>query len=212
MSAPPLDAERLRAALDALAAADPDLAQALTRLGYPPPRTREPGFATLVHIILAQQVSTASAAAVWARLQAALPGEVAPQGLVALGEPGLRACGFSGRKAQYALGLAEAALSGRLDIAALATLPEEEAIAQLTALRGFGRWSAEIYLLFALGRADAFPADDLAVQIAFQRLKRLPERPTGKAVRVLAEPWRPFRGAGAVFLWHLYGAATLDGA
>ena len=101
-------------------------------------------------------------------------------------------------------------MAGELDLVALQHQDEEAAVSSLTRLKGFGRWSAEIYLLFAHGRADVFPADDLAVQIAYQRLKRLDARPTGKALRALAEPWRPFRGAAAVFLWHYYGAATLD--
>ena len=91
-------------------------------------------------------------------------------------------------------------------------LPEEEAIAAISALRGFGRWSAEIYLLFALGRADIFPADDLGLQIGMQRLKGLEARPKRKAMDALAEPWRPLRGCGAIFLWHYYGSATLDAA
>jgi DNA-3-methyladenine glycosylase II len=206
----PLAGARLHRAIDALAAADGDVARALTRIGYPEPRQREPGFATLVRIVVAQQVSVASAAAIWRKLELALGGEVAAERFLLLGDAELRAAGFSGRKAEYARGLATAVLTGELDLPALLELEEEEAIARLTRLRGFGRWSAEIYLLFALGREDVFPADDLAVQIAFQRLKRLEARPTGQLLRTLAEPWRPFRGAGAVFLWHFYGAATLD--
>jgi DNA-3-methyladenine glycosylase II len=210
MTVRPLDEVRLAAALDELATRDPDLAAALARIGYPEPRVRAPGFATLLRVIAAQQVSTASAAAIMRKLEAALGGEVTPAGLLALGKAGLRACGFSGPKLRYGQGLATAVQDGSLDLEALARMDEEEAVAALTALKGFGRWSAEIYLLFALGRADTFPADDLAVQIAYQRLKALPVRPKAKALRELVEPWRPFRGAGAVFLWHLYGAATLD--
>jgi DNA-3-methyladenine glycosylase II len=212
LSLVPLAGDRLRTAVDALAALDPDVAQALRRIGYPDARNRDPGFATLVRIILAQQVSTASAAALWRKLEGLTGGEVTPARFLALGDADLRAAGFSARKAEYARGLAEVVLSGDLDVPALVALEEEDAIARITRLRGFGRWSAEIYLLFALGRADVFPADDLAVQIAFQRLKGLAARPTSKALRLLAEPWRPFRGAGAVFLWHYYGAATLDEA
>lgn len=209
----PLVGPRLQRAVDALAAADPDVAAALARIGYPPPRSRDPGFATLVHVVLAQQVSVASAATAFGRLETALRGEVAPAGFLALDDAALRAAGFSGRKAAYARGLAAAVLGGELDLAGLAALPEEEAIARITRLKGFGRWSAEIYLLFALGREDVFPADDLAVQVAYQRLKRLDARPSAKLLRTLAEPWHPRRGVGAVFLWHLYGAAaTLDAA
>ena len=208
----PLDADRLRAMLDTLAAGDPDLRRALARVGYPASRQRDPGFATLLRIILAQQVSTASAAAIWRKLEAALQGKVTPARLLALDDAALRAAGFSARKAQYARGLCAGVTTGALDIAGLALLEEEAAIDTLVALRGFGRWSAEIYLLFALGRADVFPADDLAIQIAIQRLRGLAARPGGKLARELAEPWRPYRGAAAVFLWHYYGAATLDGA
>lgn len=208
---PPLDSERLRTMLDVLAAADVDLAKALAQVGYPAPRQRDPGFATLLRIILAQQVSTASAAAIWRKLEAVLDGEVLPSRFLALDDAALRAAGFSARKAEYARGLCRAIVEGMLDPDALALLEEEAAIEALVRLRGFGRWSAEIYLLFALGRADIFPADDLAIQIAYQRLKRLEARPNAKALRTLTEPWRPCRGAAAVFLWHYYGAATLDG-
>jgi DNA-3-methyladenine glycosylase II len=205
-----LDTEGLHAAVDALATSDQDVARALARIGYPPPRRREPSFATLAHIVLAQQVSVASAAAVWRKLEGALGGDVTAERFLTLGDPELRAIGFSGRKAAYVRGLAEALVADGLDLASLALLDEEEAIAAITRLKGFGRWSAEIYLLFALGRPDAFPADDLAVQVAYRRLKRLDAPPTAKALRVLVKPWRPFRGAGANFLWHYYGAATLD--
>ena len=208
----PLDADRLRAMLDTLAAGDPDLRRALARVGYPASRQRDPGFATLLRIVLAQQVSTASAAAIWRKLEAALQGEVTPARLLALDDVALRAAGFSARKVEYARGLCAVVTTGTLDIAGLALLEEEAAIGTLVALRGFGRWSAEIYLLFALGRADVFPADDLAIQIAIQRLRGLAARPGGKLARELAEPWRPYRGAAAVFLWHYYGAATLDEA
>ena len=207
---PPLDEARLREALDALAGIDRDLAQAVERIGYPVPRQREPGFATLVQIIAAQQVSTASAAAICRKLAAILGGEITPAGVLTLDDAALRAAGFSRPKAAYARGLAQTLVAGELDLVALQHQDEEAAVASLTRLKGFGRWSAEIYLLFAHGRADVFPADDLAVQIAYQRLKRLDARPTGKALRALAEPWRPFRGAAAVFLWHYYGSATLD--
>jgi DNA-3-methyladenine glycosylase II len=164
----------------------------------------------LLRIILAQKVSTASAAAIWRKLEVALGGEVTPDRFLGLDDAALRAAGFSGRKADYARGLCRAMAGGNLDVAGLALLEEEAAIEALVRLRGFGRWSAEIYLLFALGRADVFPADDLAVQIAYQRLKGLDARPAPKALRKMTESWRPYHGAAAVFLWHFYGAATLD--
>ena len=148
-----------------------------------------------MRIILAQQVSTASAAAIWRKLEGALGGEITPARLLTLDDAALRAAGFSGRKAEYARGLRAKVTAGTLDIAGLARLEEEAAIQALVELRGLGRWSAEIYLLFALGRADVFPADDLAIQIAMQRLRRLEARPASKVARaagraLAALPWR----------------------
>jgi DNA-3-methyladenine glycosylase II len=209
-TAQPLDETRLRQALTSLAEVDPDIAEAMSRIGCPAPRTREPGFATLLRIVTAQQLSTRAAAAIWGRLEQALGGRVTADGFLGLDEAALRAVGFSLRKAVYGRELAAATLDGTLAVETLGGLEDEEVIARITALRGFGRWSAEIYLLFALGRVDSFPADDLALQVGAQRLKRLEERPTGKALRVIAEGWQPYRGAAAIFLWHYYGAATLD--
>lgn len=206
----PLDDGRLREALDALADRDEHIARTLPRIGYPAARVREPGFATLLRIVAAQQISTAASAAIWGRLEQALGGAVTAEGFLGLGDDALRACGFSLRKAGYGRALAEAIASGELALEALAGLCEEEAVAAITALRGFGRWSAEIYLLFALGRIDVMPAGDLALQIGAQRLKRLEARPSDAGLRALAEQWRPWRGAAAIFLWHLYGAASLD--
>jgi DNA-3-methyladenine glycosylase II len=205
-----LDGPVLAEAIDRLAAIDPDVAAAVARIGYPIPRLREPGFATLLRIMVAQQVSTRAAAAIWSRLELACAPLVSAERFLALDEDALRLIGLSRRKMEYGRGLAEAVASQALDLEGLAEHPEEAAIAAISALRGFGRWSAEIYLLFALGRTDSFPGDDLAVQIGMQRLKGLPARPDRKAMDVLAEPWRPYRGCGALLLWHVYGSATLD--
>jgi len=208
MAPRPLDQARLEASLARLAEVDADVGAALARIGPPAARVRAPGFATLLRIVTAQQVSTHAAAAIWGRLEARL-GEVTPEAVAAVPVEELRACGLSARKATYAHGLAAAVTDGRLDLDALETVEEEEAIAAITALKGFGRWSAEIYLLFALGREDVFPAGDLALRLALGRLKGLDERLDAAAARALVEPWRPHRGAGAVFLWHFYGSATL---
>jgi DNA-3-methyladenine glycosylase II len=206
----PLSADALAAGIDRLARVDADVARALERIGYPAPRQRQPGFATLLRIMVAQQLSTRSAAAIWARVEQACLPLVTAESFLKLEEAAFRTIGFSRQKMAYGRSLAEAVASGALDLEALAALPEDEAIAAIAAQRGFGRWSAEIYLLFALGRADIFPADDLGLQIGMQRLKRLEARPNRKAMDQLAEPWRPLRGCGAIFLWHVYGAATLD--
>jgi DNA-3-methyladenine glycosylase II len=212
MTEHPLSEVALAQGIDRLAQVDLDVARALERVGYPAPRQREPGFATLLRIMVAQQLSTKSAAAIWARVEQACAPLVTAERFLKVDEASFRTIGFSRQKMAYGRSLAEAVASGALDLHALPTLPEEEAIGAISALRGFGRWSAEIYLLFALGRADVFPADDLGLQVGMQRLKRLEARPNRKAMDVLAEPWRPLRGCGAIFLWHYYGAATLDDA
>jgi DNA-3-methyladenine glycosylase II len=205
-----LDGPTLARAIDRLAGVDTDIAAALERIGYPIPRLREPGFATLLRIMVAQQVSTRAAAAIWDRLELACAPLVSAERFLGLDDAALRAIGLSRRKMEYGRGLAEAVAGKVLDLDGLADHAEEAAIAAISALRGFGRWSAEIYLLFALGRTDSFPGDDLAVQIGMQRLKCLPVRPDRRRMDALAEPWRPYRGCGALFLWHYYGAATLD--
>lgn len=196
-------AATLRASLDALGAIEPGFAAAILRAGYPEPRVREPGYETLLRTIVGQQVSVAAAAAVWRKLEAELGQGCTPDALIARDHDALRACGLSRQKQGYARSLAELVLSGALD---LHSLPEddEEAIAELVRVKGIGRWSAEIYLLFAEGRPDIWPAGDLAVQIEVGRILGLPERPSEKATRALAEMWRPNRGAAAIMAWHHY--------
>lgn len=200
-----LSAQQLREALDALGAIEPAFAAAVGRVGYPPPRVREPGYATLLRTIVGQQVSVHAAAAVWRRLEEAL-GEVEdPARLAAASNETLRAAGLSRQKIGYARSLADEVASGRLDLAALPT-DDEEAITALTRIKGIGRWSAEIYLLFAEGRPDIWPAGDLAVQVEVGRILGHADRPNEKLVRVLAEAWRPHRGAAAILAWHHYNS------
>ena len=196
-----INAERLRASLDALAGIEPAFAAALARAGYPEPRISDRGFVTLLRAIVGQQVSIKAAASIWAKLEAATGGCADPANVAAASDAALRGAGLSGQKALYARSLAAEVLEGRLD---LDRLPEEdeEAVARLVAVKGVGRWTAEIYLLFAEGRGDVWPAGDLAVQIEIGRILGLPDRPSEKAIRALAEPWRPHRGAAAVFAWH----------
>lgn len=193
----------LQPALDALAARDPDVAAAFAACGLPPVRRQPKGLAGLLRIIAAQQVSAASARAILLRLAERLP-EPTPEALLALGPEGLAAAGFSRPKIRYALGLAEALAERTFSFQRLHRLEDEALIEALTALKGFGRWSAECYLLFSLRRPDVMPAGDLALQVAMQRLKRLPERPDAAAMYALSEPWRPHRSAAARFLWHAY--------
>lgn len=198
-----LDRERLHAGVDALAGIEPGFARALERLGYPEPRLRDPGYETLLRTIVGQQVSVAAAASVWAKLEAELGQGCAPDVLITRDHDALRACGLSRQKQGYARSLAELVLTGALDLHALPE-DDEDAIAALVAVKGIGRWSAEIYLLFAEGRGDIWPAGDLAVQVAVGRIMGLSERPDEKMTRALAEKWRPHRGAAAIFAWHSY--------
>ncbi len=199
---PPPD-ERLRPAMEALADRDPDIAKAYAHCGLPPERSSAPGFAGLIRMIAGQQVSVQSAAAIIARLEARVESLTA-EGFLALEEADLKAVGFSRPKMRYGRILAEEIASGRLDIDGLKKMEDDAAMAALTRVKGIGPWTAEIYLLFALGRPDIWPVDDLALCIAAQHLKSLAERPDRKAMLTLAEPWRPFRSAAARFLWHLY--------
>lgn len=200
-----LSAQQLREALDALGAIEPAFAAAVGRVGYPPPRIREPGYATLLRTIVGQQVSVHAAAAVWRRLEEALGAVEDPARLAAASDETLRAAGLSRQKIGYARSLADEVASGRLDLAALPA-DDEEAITALTRIKGIGRWSAEIYLLFAEGRPDIWPAGDLAVQVEVGRILGHAERPNEKLVRVLAEGWRPHRGAAAILAWHHYNS------
>ena len=194
--------------LDAVAARDPVIAATLERMGYPGPRLRERGYRTLLRTIVGQQVSVAAAASVWRKLEAELGEDMAPEALLAAEFDALRACGLSRQKQGYARSLCELVASGDLDLHDLPA-DDEEAIAQLTRIKGIGRWSAEIYLLFAEGRPDIWPAGDLAVQAGIGRILGLAERPSEKATRELAEAWRPHRGAVAIFTWHCYNNPAL---
>ncbi len=203
-----LTAEQLREGLDAVAAREPGIARALELAGYPEPRIRPTGYQTLLRTIVGQQVSVAAAASVWRKLEAEVGPEMDPAELLARDFDTLRACGLSRQKQGYARSLCDLVVAQELDFAALPA-DDEEAIAQLTRIKGIGRWSAEIYLLFAEGRPDIWPAGDLAVQAGLAKLLGMDARPDEKATRARAEPWRPFRGAAAIFTWHCYNNPAL---
>ena len=205
---PLLDADRIRRDLDWLAGRDSDLRAALERYGYPAPRIRDPGFGTLLATVVSQQISTDAAAAIMARIHALLP-ELSAARLLELPAGSLREAGLSRSKVDYVEGLARSVMSGSFDPYALDALGDDDAIDAITALRGFGRWSAEIYLMFCLQRADVFPAGDLALRVALQKLKGCEESLNESAARSLVEAWSPCRSAGSLFLWHYYrGAPT----
>ena len=198
-------ANSLNYSLDALAAVEPGFAAVLISHGRPEPRLSDPGVETLLRTIVGQQVSVAAARSMWNKLIAKYGQPVDLSALVEATDEQLREAGLSRQKAGYARSLAGLVLSGDLD---LANLPadDEQAVELLTKIKGIGRWSAEIYLLFAEGRGDVWPAGDLAVQIEIGRLLGLADRPSEKQLRELAEAWRPHRGAAAVLAWHSYNA------
>lgn len=200
--------EAIAAALDALAGRDTDIARMVAEVGYPEPRVRAPGFATLLDIIVGQQVSVQSAAAIRGRLKEAAD-PLTPDTFLALDDAALRGIGFSRRKVEYGRLLAQDILEGRFDPDGLSALDDEAILAEIVARKGLGRWSAEIYMLFALGREDVWPADDLAVQVAVQKLKGMDARPDRAAMEEVAEVWRPYRGAAALLMWHIYRKAAL---
>ncbi len=202
-----LDADQIKHSLDWVAAREPAIAGALDRCGYPAPRIRERGYRTMLRTIVGQQVSVAAASSMWRKLEAELGEAMLPADLLARDFDALRACGLSRQKQGYARSLCEL-VEGGLDFNDLPA-DDEAAIAELVRIKGVGRWSAEIYLLFAEGRPDIWPAGDLAVMAGLGRILGLAERPDEKATRLLAEGWRPHRGALAIFTWHCYDNPAL---
>ncbi|MGZ0189870.1 MAG: DNA-3-methyladenine glycosylase family protein [Alphaproteobacteria bacterium] len=195
---------RLKRGVKILTTADPALANIVETVGLPDIALRPTGFPTLLRAIIAQQVSAAAARTIWGRFEGATAGAVTAENVTALTYDGVRGLGLSGRKTDYALGLAEAERTGALDFDALEHLPDDEAITALTAIRGIGPWTAEVYLLFALGRPNIWPAADLALATAAGHMRGLTDRPSFKDAAVIAEDWQPWRGAAAILLWHYY--------
>ena len=203
------DRERLHCHLRRAVALDPGLERLISLLGYPEPRRHPPGFATLLQIIISQQVSTRSAAAIQDRLERSCRGSVTCRKILNRGETGLRQCGFSRRKAEYAMALSEMVYRGELDLAALGELDTEGVVRELTRIRGFGRWSGQIYAMFALDHRDVFPEADLGLQMGVQRYLGLEARPTAREVATIAERWSPCRSAVSLLMWKYHGAASL---
>lgn len=202
-----------RIALDALLVLDPDFAGIEAAAGPLPWRIRPGGFPGLMQAIVGQQISNGAAAAIWRRL-AVLPGALDPAGLQALDDEALRGAGLSRPKVAHVRSLAAAFLDRRLSADSLAAMADAEAVAALSAVRGMGPWTAEVYLVFALQRGDVFPAGDLALAAATADLKRLPARPGPAALRAMAAAWAPHRAMAARLLWHHWrfrtGRPTMD--
>ena len=201
-------ASSIRKHVEALAEREPAFARVVETHGVPEPRSSKPGAETLLRTIVGQQVSVAAARSMWAKLEGAFGAPPDLKRLLGASDEELRAAGMSRQKSGYIRSLAELVLSGELQLEGLPK-DNEDAIALLTKIKGIGRWSSEIYLLFAEGRADVFPAGDLAVQVELGRLMGLKDKPTEKQLRELAEAWSPYRGAAAVLAWHSYNSAVL---
>jgi DNA-3-methyladenine glycosylase II len=199
----PLDKKSLAIAAESVALMDRDFARTLATLGPPPLWEREPGFVTLVHIILEQQVSLASADAMFQRLKKNIK-LLTPETVIAAGEPFLRSFGVTRQKSAYFINVAQAIQSGGLDLEALWRVSDEIAIEKLMSVKGIGQWTAKIYLLMALRRPDVWPEGDVALATAFKNLKGRLERPTQPELSEIALAWRPHRATAARMLWHYY--------
>jgi DNA-3-methyladenine glycosylase II len=185
---------------------DSDLAYIFDTFGTPPLWARQAGFPTLIHIILEQQVSLASAASAFNKLKEKL-GEITPENVLSLSDEELKACYFSRQKTVYARELAKAVLGGSLELKALENLTDAQVKHELKKIKGIGDWTADIYLLMALLRTDVMPKGDLALHIAWKRLKNLEHAPNSDEFQLIAEKWKPFRAAAARLLWHYYLSA-----
>jgi DNA-3-methyladenine glycosylase II len=188
---------------DQLASGDTDLAGVINKFGYPPLWSRPNTFESLVHIILEQQVSLASALSALNKLKERIQ-EVTPARFILLTDQELKACYFSRQKAAYVRYLAEALISGQLNLGDLEEFTDEEVRLKLTSLKGIGNWTTDVYLMFVLHRADVFPAGDLAAVSAFKAVKALPKDTQKEALINFAEQWQPYRTVATMILWHYY--------
>lgn len=201
-----LDEQGVLSACRKLAETDSDLAFIFETYGKPPLWKREQSFATVVHIILEQQVSLASALSAFNKLKEKL-GSITPEGVLSLSDEEMKAAYFSRQKSLYTRELAKAILERRLRLEKFDALSNEEIRSELLKIKGIGNWTADIYLLMACLRADIMPKGDLALHVAFQRLKNLPQKPAAEEFLQIAERWKPFRSVAARLLWHFYLSA-----
>jgi DNA-3-methyladenine glycosylase II len=205
---PCLTDEALKRGVRLLARRDPDLRRVVERFGAPPMWARESGFSTLLHIILEQQVSLASARAAHNKLlEVASP--LTPHRFLELDDAALKTAGFSRQKTGYGRHLAQAITEGVLDLNALGSMDDTEVRSELVQIKGIGRWTADIYLLMVLRRPDIWPAGDLALAVAVQKVKRLRTRPTPERLDELSVRWKPWRAVAARILWHYYLSAIV---
>ena len=200
---PPVESDSFDKSIQELSDRDSDLAGVIDRYGYPNQWHRKLGFATLIQIILEQQVSYASAKAAFKRLNDALE-DLTPENFLSLDDDRLKAIGFSRQKTRYGRGLAQSIIDRTLDLASLTTLDDAEIRQELTKIKGIGDWTVDIYLMMALQRQDVFPSKDLAVAIAVKEIKNLPARPTKSELESIARAWQPYRAIATKILWHYY--------
>lgn len=204
LTSPRLDSvEAISAHIDLLVGMDPRLAIVRDRAGPVQPRITQPGFVGIAKVICGQQLSVASARAIWSRYEL-LPGALDPVTYLALSEQDVRATGFSGGKFRTVRVIAEAMVAGHLDFDHLETLPADDAVAYLVAHKGIGPWTAQVYLMFCAGHPDVFPAGDLALLKAVQHGLGLDARPTIAAMSGIAEFWSPYRSAAALLFWRYF--------
>jgi DNA-3-methyladenine glycosylase II len=199
----------IRKALDALAAVHPRIDRAITQVGYPTSRRREHSFESLARIVIGQQLSTKAAATIAARVEAALAGDWHPHAVLAASPDQLRSAGLSRQKMGYLQSLAEAVQTGELSLTTLPMQSDEGVEAAITAVKGFGRWSAHMYMMFSLGRPDVWPSGDLAVRVGFGRMMGWRDRPDEKRVVAEGAVFSPYRSALALLCWHVYSEAPL---
>ncbi len=203
-----LTTKNIKKSLDQVARADRDIKRAIKLVGYPQERrTGSASYDHLLRIIVGQQLSVKAARTIWGRVEE-LIGEAAPENFLKQSDEALRACGLSRQKIDYGRRLSQSVLDG-FNPGDLVKKSDDEVLAEITALKGFGRWSAEMFLMFSLGRPDVWPADDLAVQEGIRKLKGLEARPKQKEMDIIAEPWRPHRSSVAILIWHFYANAPL---
>lgn len=202
-----LDENNLLAACQKLAKRDADLRFIFQTYGAPPLWTRERSFATLLHIILEQQVSISSALAAFNKLRERLNDKITPESLLSLTDAEMKSCYFSRQKTVYARDLARRIADGDMDLGSFENLSNEQIKIELKRVKGIGDWTADIYLLMAMRRADVMPKGDLALHVAWQRLKKSDERPSSEEFQIVAERWKPLRAVAARLLWHFYLSA-----
>ncbi len=202
--------DHIRSMLDHIAKSDQNIKKAIEQVGYPKARVRDHSFTTLLNVIVGQQLSTKAAATIAKRVHALMDDKVSPKAIMNVDDAALRGAGLSRQKVVYTRSLAEAVTSKALDLSALPHMPDGDAVAAITQVKGLGRWSAEIYLMFAVGRTNLWPVDDLAVRHGIAAIIGGEQRPNAKTVEKWGKRWHPYRSTVALLSWHYYSNPPLQ--